>query len=312
MSKIKLAAVVGPTAGGKTDLAIGLANAFDGEVVSCDSMQIYDFAPIATASPTADELSRAPHHLVGILKAGDSFSVSKYAKLAHETIKEIHGRGKLPLLTGGTGLYYSTVVDNINFLDDGFDADIRKKLEVRFDMEGGEALYAELSSIDPIAAEKISPNDRKRVIRGLEIYYATGKTPSEQLKESKKEPSPYDLCAVGITYRDRQKLYDRINKRVDIMLENGLVDEAEYIIKNNVNGTGMQAIGVKELIPYFEGRVSLDEAADKIKQESRRYAKRQFTWFKRDGRINWIYADEICRQEVFEKAKKIVENFVNV
>ena len=123
MSKIKLAAVVGPTAGGKTDLAIGLANAFDGEVVSCDSMQIYDFAPIATASPTADELSRAPHHLVGILKAGDSFSVSKYAKLAHETIKEIHGRGKLPLLTGGTGLYYSTVVDNINFLDDGFDAE---------------------------------------------------------------------------------------------------------------------------------------------------------------------------------------------
>lgn len=312
MSKIKLAAVVGPTAGGKTDLAIGISKLFDGEVVSCDSMQIYDFAPVATASPTKEDMSQVPHHMVGILRAGESFSVSKYAEMAHGIIKNIHERGKLPVLTGGTGLYYSAVVDNIKFLESGFDEKIRKELENRFDEKGAQSLYDELYAIDNAAAEKININDRKRIIRGLEIYYSTGMTPTQQILHSKEQPSPYDLCAIGITFRDRQKLYDRINRRVDIMLENGLLEEAEYIIKNKINGTGMQAIGVKELRPYFEGRITLETAVETVKRESRRYAKRQLTWFGRDRRIHWIYADEICRQDVLENARNIVEKFVNL
>ena len=310
MKPIKLVAVVGPTASGKTALAIDIAKKFSGEIVSCDSMQLYDFAPIATAAPTDREKAAAPHHLIGILRAGESYSVSKYAKAARRVINDISERGHLSILCGGTGLYYSAVVDNIKFLEDGFDPRIRNDLLKRAEREGLYSLYDELCKIDPVSAKKIEKNDKKRILRGLEIFYSTGKTLSEQTALSRAEPSPYELFAIGITYRDRQKLYDRINLRVDKMIEQGLIDEAYEIFKKNPAGTGMQAIGVKELYPYFRKEVSLEQAVETIKMESRRYAKRQLTWFRRDERIHWIYADEAGLKNIFENIEIPIEKFV--
>ncbi len=312
MRPIKLAAVVGPTASGKTALAIDIAKRFSGEIVSCDSMQLYDFAPIATAAPTKQERAAAPHHMVGILKAGESFSVSKYADAARQVIGDISERGHLPVLCGGTGLYYSAVVDNIKFLEDGFDPKIRNDLLKRAEREGLCSLYDELCGVDPKAAEKIEKNDKKRILRALEVYLSTGMTISKQRELSRAEPSPYDLCALGITFRDRQRLYDRINLRVDKMLGQGLLDEAYEIFKKNPAGTGMQAIGVKELYPYFRGETALADAVETIKMESRRYAKRQLIWFKRDERIHWIYADEMTQKNIFENAEFTIEKFVNM
>lgn len=312
MRPIKLVAVVGPTASGKTALAIDIAKRFSGEIVSCDSMQLFDFAPIATAAPTAEEKAAAPHHMVGILKAGESFSVSKYASLARQVIGDISERGHLPVLCGGTGLYYSAVADNIKFLEDGFDPKIRDDLLKKAEKEGLCPLYDELCKIDPVSAQKIEKNDKKRILRALEVYLSTGMTISKQKELSKAEPSPYELCALGITFRDRQKLYDRINLRVDKMLEQGLLNEAHEIFEKNPSGTGMQAIGVKELYPYFRGEISLEDAVETIKRESRRYAKRQLTWFKRDERIHWIYADDTDEKNILKNAEFTIEKFVKM
>lgn len=312
MKSIKLISVVGPTASGKTALAIDIANNYNGEIVCCDSMQLFDFAPIATAAPTPEERRQAVHHLAGVLKAGESCSVSRYADMAHAVIRNIDKRARLPVICGGTGLYYSAVADNIKFLQDGYDEKIRADLLKRADSEGLDALYDLLCSIDGEGAKKIERNDKKRILRGLEIYYATGMTLSKQAELSRAEPSPYELCAFGINFNDRSILYDRINCRVDKMIEQGLLKEAESIFKARKTGTGMQAIGVKELFPYFEGKISLDEAVNNIKTESRRYAKRQITWFKRDERINWIYADGLDRENIFKKAQITIEKFVKM
>ncbi len=308
-SKIPLLVITGPTASGKTALAVELAKAFDGEVVSADSMQLYEGMDIATAKPTLEEMQGIPHHLIGILKPQQPFSVADYAGIANQTIREIVSRQKLPILAGGTGLYIQAVVDGIRFSEEDKEDGLRRELERRAKEEGAEVLLRELAQVDPEYAEKLHPNNKIRVIRALEIYLKTGITMTEHQKNSRLAPSPYRACMIGLNYRDREVLYERINRRVDRMVESGLLEEARKICAQKDLKTAYQAIGYKELEGYFEGQISLAHALDTLKQESRRYAKRQLTWFRRDERIRWIYPDE-CEnfEEAVQKAKKIVES----
>lgn len=304
-----LCAVVGPTASGKTGLSIELAKRNQGEIISFDSMQIYREAPIATAVPTKEERQGIPHHLLEFANCNETFSVAKYLELAHNAVQVVINKGKLPVLVGGTGLYYSSLVDNIQFqTQDEEHFSVRKDLEQRAQSEGIEALYRELQTIDPKAAQKIHINNRVRVIRALEIYYATGKTLSEQEALSRSVPSPYLPCVIGLNYRNRDTLYQRINLRVFQMLEAGLEREVEALYHNHPNGTILQAIGVKEFAPYFAGKCSLEQVVETIQQESRRYAKRQLTWFRRDPRVHWLYPDDYTNpQQLLEEAQQILE-----
>ncbi len=302
--KKPLIAVVGATASGKTALAVRIAQKYNGEVVSADSMQIYKGMDIATAKPDADEMCGIPHHLIDFLEPTETFSVSQYVELANKAIDDIISRDKIPVLCGGTGLYVRSLVENIQFTEQPVDEILREKLQSRYETEGGEELLKELAQFDPETAQRLHPSNSKRIIRAIEIYRTTGITMSEQVRNSKNVPSPFDLTAVGITYRDRQMLYDRINKRVDIMLERGLIEEAREFYRSSVGQTAVGAIGYKELKPYLDGEMTLEQAVEHLKQETRRYAKRQITWFKKDSYINWIYADK-CR-DVFEEAEKIL------
>lgn len=288
MNKPKILCVVGPTASGKTDYAVELALKCGGEVVSCDSMQIYKHMDIGTAKPTADEMKGVKHHMIDIIEPNESFSVARFSEMARECIDDILLRGKTPVLCGGTGLYFDSTINNINFIQMDTDEEYRKDLESAAKEFGNEYVYEILKSVDEKAAESIHPNNLKRVIRALEIYKTTGKKKSELDKEQLSEPL-YEPEITGLM-RDREVLYDRINKRVDIMMEKGLIDEVSELIKMGIdeNSTSMQAIGYKEIIEYLDGKTSLSDAVDKIKRESRRYAKRQLTWFKRNEKINWI------------------------
>lgn len=309
--KIFLAAVVGPTASGKSALAAALAQRLSGEVVSCDSMQIYKGMDIATAKPTKEEMLDIPHHLIGVVDPSTPLSVFDYCDMARRAIDEITGRGALPVLCGGTGLYYNSLVDNVVFPDVSGDADMRRELSERIQTEGGEALLNELASFDEETARKLNPGDSKRIIRAIEIYKLTGITMSEHIRRSRLEPSPYTMCAIGLNYRDRQKLYDRINLRVDIMAENGLVCEAEDFLAMQDCATSAQAIGYKELEPYFDGECTLDEALSSLKQSTRRYAKRQLSWFSRDERIIWLYPDDYDSfDELLSAAEEKVKSYM--
>lgn len=288
MNKPKILCVVGPTASGKTDYAVELALKCGGEVVSCDSMQIYKRMDIGTAKPTAYEMKGVKHHMIDIIEPNESFSVARFSEMARECIDDILLRGKTPVLCGGTGLYFDSTINNINFIQMDTDEEYRKDLESAAKEFGNEYVYKILKRVDEESAESIHPNNLKRVIRALEIYKTTGKKKSELDKEQLSEPL-YDPEITGLM-RDREVLYDRINKRVDIMMEKGLIDEVSALIKMGIdaNSTSMQAIGYKEIIEYLDGKTSLSEAVDKIKRESRRYAKRQLTWFKRNEKIHWI------------------------
>lgn len=303
--KKTLIAIVGPTASGKTSLSIRLAKKYNGEIVSADSMQIYKGMTIATAKPTEQEMCGVPHHLIDFLPTDKTFSVSQYAELANCAIEDIFSRGKQPILCGGTGLYVRSLIENIQFPPDKPNGNIRAVLRERYESEGGQALIDELSKFDPETAAKLHPSNGKRIIRAIEIYLTTGKTMSEHIKESKNVPSPYKVIAIGINYADRQKLYDRINLRVDIMLEQGLLEEAARFYSGENSETSTAAIGYKELKPYLDGKIDLETAVERLKVETRHYAKRQLTWFKRDDYIHWIYAD-ICG-DVYEEAVKIIE-----
>lgn len=303
--KKTLIAIVGPTASGKTSLSIRLAKKYNGEIVSADSMQIYKGMTIATAKPTEQEMCGVPHHLIDFLPTDKTFSVSQYAELANCAIEDIFSRGKQPILCGGTGLYVRSLIENIQFPPDKPNGNIRAVLRERYESEGGQALIDELSKFDPETAAKLHPSNGKRIIRAIEIYLTTGKTMSEHIKESKNVPSPYKVIAIGINYADRQKLYDRINLRVDIMLEQGLLEEAARFYSGENSETSTAAIGYKELKPYLDGKTDLETAVERLKLETRHYAKRQLTWFKRDDYIHWIYAD-ICG-DVYEEAVKIIE-----
>lgn len=310
MSKPFVLAVVGPTASGKTALGVELAKKYGGEVVSADSMQIYKGMDIASAKPTTEEMQGIPHHLIDFLDRSVKFSAADYVKLANDCISDILSRGRLPVVVGGTGLYIDSLLENVKFSEGGSDDDYRAQLYAFAENEGNEALHRRLADIDPEAAEAIHPNNVVRVVRALEVCHVTGRLFSELKAESRLEESPYDSLIIGLNYRDRQTLYDRINRRVDIMVENGLIDEARGLWQESEMKTAANAIGFKELVPYFENRQPLDECIDQIKRETRRYAKRQLTWFRKNDRIQWIFLDEINKkEEISEISEKYIENY---
>lgn len=302
MEKTKIICVVGATASGKTDLAVKLAKAVDGEIISADSMQVYKNMPIATAVATKEEQDGVVHHLVEFLDADQTFSVADFVERAKVLIDEITARGRVPIVAGGTGLFVDSLVKNISFSEVGSNAEIRNELAEK----SNEELYERLLKLDANAAEDIHPNNRKRVIRALELCMS-GTSKTEQNENSMLIDSPYDALYIGIGYKDRQKLYDRINKRVDLMLEAGLENEARQMLGKQ-GLTARQAIGHKELQPYIDGKITLDEATENLKRETRRYAKRQLTWFRRNENINWLYADEMSRDELVGKAVALAKN----
>ena len=306
--KQKILIVCGPTASGKSDVGILLAKEYNGEVISADSMQIYVGLDIATAKPTVEEMQGVPHHMISVVKRCEKYSVAAYLESARKIIADIHIRGKLPIVVGGTGLYISSLVDNITFDEEENDGTVRRKLNDLAKEIGNEKMLEKLHCIDPETANNLHANNLNRIIRALEVYEITGKTLSEQKTLSRRNPSPYDCLMFGIDFEDREYLYERINRRVDIMMAQGLLDEAKNAYDNDDLGvTSAQAIGVKELIPYFDGTSDLISCVDKIKQETRRYAKRQLTWFRRDDRINWILCDENTNSKnKLEKFKKII------
>lgn len=311
MDKTKLLVVVGPTAAGKTRLAVELAKAYNGEIISADSMQVYKQMNIATAKPTPAEMEGVPHHLVDFLPLDKAFSVSDFVTLAREKIGDIAVRGKLPIVVGGTGLYINSLVNNVSFTDEKPDPVMRERLYEQAGSDNGESLYNYLLEIDPESAKEIHKNNYVRLVRAVEVYKQTGKTLTEQKRLSTLTPSPYDTCVIGLNYRDRQKLYDNINGRVSRMVEQGLIEEAKKVLAVDNLKTCYNAIGYKELMPYFENRESLEECLCKIRQESRRYAKRQLTWFRRNGSIYWFYIDDYSNfYDVIKKIKKYVETFI--
>lgn len=306
----KIVVIAGPTASGKTALSVQLAKRFGGEIISADSMQIYRGMPVATAVATPEEQEGVPHHLIEFLEPDEPFSVAEFVKLANEKIDEIICRGHVPFIVGGTGLFIDSLLNNLSFADSGRDPVLREKLSARMEREGCEALYAELLAIDPEGAAALHPNNRGRVIRALELYYSSGITASEQVRRSKAQPPPFEALTVGITYRDRRKLYSRINRRVDCMVQNGLIEEARKNLGKSDGATSRQAIGHKELRPYFESELTLEQVLENLKRETRRYAKRQLTWFRRHGDVHWLYADEMTPDELLESSEALITKFL--
>ncbi len=290
--KIPLLAVVGPTASGKTALAVELALRTKGEVVSADSMQIYKEMDIGTAKPTLEEQKGVPHHLLDFLDISQSYSVAQYVEQARSCIQEIDSRGHLPILVGGTGLYVSSLLNHVQFVQEQTSPKVREELQKRLEREGVEALLEELRSYDPESAARLHPNNQKRILRAMEIYQTTGITMTEHIKRSRLEPSPYRHCVIGLTYKDRNILYQRINQRVDQMVRQGLPEEAKRILSSPYRSTAMGAIGYKELAPWVRGECSLEQAVEQLKKSTRHYAKRQLTWFRREEWVQWIYVDE--------------------
>ena len=288
MEKEKVIVICGPTASGKTSLSIELAKKINGEIISCDSMQIYKDMDIGTAKPSKEEMQGIKHYLIDFVLPNQRYSVANFKNDAKKAIKEIISKGKTPIIVGGTGLYVDSLIYEIEYQDIEFDEKYRKQLENRVETEGLEALYEEAKKIDKQAVQKISSNDQKRILRILEIYHATGKNKTQQEAESRKNEVKYDYKVFAINM-DREILYNRINKRVDIMMENGLIDEVKQIKKKyNKFPTAMQGLGYKEVVEYLENKISKDEMVEKIKQESRRYAKRQLTWFRKNKENIWL------------------------
>ena len=288
MEKQKVIVICGPTASGKTALSIELAKKIDGEIVSCDSMQIYKEMDIGTAKPTLEEMQGIKHYMIGIISPNERYSVADYKKDAKIAIKEILGKGKVPIVVGGTGLYIDSLIYEIEYQNIEFDREYREYLEKEVKEKGLEELYNEAKEIDPQAIEKISKNDKKRILRILEIYHATGENKTEQERKSRQKEVEYDYKVYALNM-DREKLYDRINKRVDKMIEEGLIQEVEKIYKKyNDFPTAMQGLGYKEVVEYLEGKLTKEEMIEKIKQETRRYAKRQLTWFRKNKQTIWL------------------------
>ncbi|MCM1133221.1 MAG: tRNA (adenosine(37)-N6)-dimethylallyltransferase MiaA [Ruminococcus flavefaciens] len=302
--------ICGPTASGKTWLGIELAKEYNGEIISADSMQVYKGMDIASAKPTEEEMQGIPHHLISCIDRDSQFSVADYVQLANREIQEVLAKGKLPIIVGGTGLYIDSLIDNIKFSDMESDDEYRAMLYNTARTKGNHALYSELLRLDPESAETIHENNLVRLVRALEVIHATGRKYSEVKAENRQGESFYDALFIGLNTSDRSVLYERINQRVDEMVENGLLAEAESLWKESGMKTAGNAIGYKELIPYFENTMPLDECIDKIKQETRRYAKRQLTWFRRNERIRWIIIDDFSQKyEILEKSKKHIENY---
>ncbi len=302
---IKLIAIVGPTASGKTSLSVELAKAINGEIVCCDSMQIYKKMNIGTAKPTDDEKAGIPHHLFDMIEPDHDFSCAEYRVSAENAVKDISVRGKVPILCGGTGLYLDSLLRGGD-MSPNVPAGIREKLEE----QSPDSLWDQLIKIDPESAEKTHKNNVKRVVRALEIYYGTGKTKTEWDNISKLSPSDYDPLVIGLDYKNRDILYKRIDKRVDIMLELGLLDEVKAL-SGYMGKTASQAIGYKELISYINGQLSFEEAVELLKKSTRNYAKRQLTYFKRNQNTIWFYPDEEPIEDIFKKIVNITANHLS-
>ena len=303
-------AIVGPTASGKTGLSVAMAKHFGAQIVSADSMQIYQQMNIGTAKPTLEERQGVLHHLMGHISVENSYNVASYVKDAKKILANLRSEGILPIVCGGTGLYIDHLLKDTEFFEIPFDAEIRARYQKIADEKGCDALFLLLREVDPQLAEKLHPNDVKRVIRGLEVYATTGKRLSQFQKESHRE-SPFRVLYLGLNYKDRSILYDRINKRVDLMVEDGLVQEVKDLIQTyNLSDTAYAAIGYKEIIDCLRADGDLALAIDLIKQKSRNYAKRQLTWFGRNKDITWLYPDEADEETLKKQAIGSIEAFL--
>lgn len=303
--------LAGPTASGKTALAVELAKELDGEVVSCDSMQVYRRMDIGTAKPTEAEMQGIPHHMIDVASPEEDYSVSRYCAQAAPIVEGIVARGKTAIIAGGTGLYMDSLIRGNDFAPFP-STGVRQRLEAQADAEGLEAMAAWLHAVDPEAAERIQ--DRKRLLRALEVYLETGETITEHNRRTQAIPPRFTPVWLGLDFADRQQLYDRIDLRVTKMLERGLLEEIRGLLDSGVpeKATAMQAIGYKEFVDALAGREPLEAAADQVRQSSRRYAKRQLTWFRRNKAIHWLIRDTgDTGREILENARRIVSDFDN-
>lgn len=308
LSKPRVVAVGGPTASGKTALSVALARAFDGEIINADSMQIYKNLDVGTAKPSEEERQGIPHYLLDFLSPETPYSVADFTAAADPLIRDITARGRLPLVVGGTGLYITSLLSGMAFAPEKTDPAIRARLQARADTEGGAALYAELQRIDPNYAAQVHPNNLPRVIRALELFEATGRRMSDQRREARPAEAPYHALCLCLTCRDRAVLYSRIDRRVDEMVENGVLDEARQVYDHrDAYRTAAQAIGYKEFFPYFEGTAPLDACTEKLKQASRNYAKRQLTWFRHMDGVVWLDASA---PDVTARAVQLTREFL--
>ncbi|GAB6100749.1 tRNA (adenosine(37)-N6)-dimethylallyltransferase MiaA [Halanaerocella petrolearia] len=300
-------AIVGPTAVGKTKLSLTLGQDLDGEIISADSMQIYKGMDIGTAKASAKEQELVPHHMIDIVEPDEEFSVADFQARADDLIPKIASQEKLPMLVGGTGLYVKSLIEGFLFPDMETDWDFRERLEAEAEEHGTEYVHDKLKEIDPTLADKLHPNDLRRVIRGLEVYKQTGKTITHFKEEAKKRPPRYNAVKIGLR-REREELYDRINRRVDQMMEEGLVDEVKELYNQGYDRefTSMQGLGYKELIGCFAGEYDLEEAVRLIKRNTRHFAKRQFTWFKRDDSIHWFDVGKYEFEELVAEVKEVI------
>ena len=286
--KPKVIVICGPTASGKTSLSIELAKKIDGEIISSDSMQIYKDMSIGTAKPTVEEMQGIPHYLLDFVLPSERYSVADFKKEATKKIEDILSRNKTPIIVGGTGLYVDSLTKNISYPEIEIDLKYREELENLIEKNGLESLYRQAVQVDEQAMKNISANDKKRIMRVLEIYHQTGKTKTQLEAESRLIPPSYQYIVFAIDM-DREKLYERINKRVDIMIEQGLIEEVQKLIEEYKEfPTAMQGLGYKEVVEYLDGKTTKDEMIEKLKMETRRYAKRQLTWFRKDKEIKWI------------------------
>ena len=303
--KIKILAIGGSTASGKSALALELAERFDGEIVSCDSMQVYKRMNIGTAKPTAEEMARVPHHMIDIVEPQENYSCAEYIKDAERAVRDIASRGKLPIICGGTGLYLDALLRGSDFSEESTPNEaIRRELFEFAEKYGKEAVFEELRRVDPESAEAIHPNNLKRVIRAIEIYRTSGQKKSELDRLSQLAPSKYDATVIALRYNDRDILKNRIDARVDQMIAEGLEDETRALLEEGVferNTTAAQAIGYKEFLGYFEGKMRFDECAELLKIATRKYAKRQMTWFGGKKYVEWIDADADGRMRSFDE-----------
>jgi len=307
MNKIPVIVVAGPTASGKTGLAIHIAKKISGEIVNADSMQIYKYMDIGTAKPTKEERELAVHHLIDFVEPDAEFSVADYTALAHEKIAEIYSRGKIAVVCGGTGLYINSLIDDVTFGEMDTDYELRDELRSIAENQGAQVLLDMLAEFDEESAKKIHPNNLKRLIRAIEFYKVTGVPISRHQEMTKQVESRYNPLMMIIDH-DRDVLYQRINQRVDIMLQKGLIDEVKSLMEKGYTRdmNSMKGIGYKEVMDYLEGNASYEEMLEILKQSTRHYAKRQLTWFRRDERINYIDA----KSNVLEEADKLVEEWL--
>lgn len=301
--------ICGPTASGKTALAVSLAKRFSGEVVSADSMQIYRHMTIGTAKPTAEEMQGVPHFMLDVAEPGESYSVSRYVQEANACVRDILRRGKQPILCGGTGLYIDGLLRGTDFQPCGTDSGLREELERQWEQLGPEEMMGRLRQVDPDSASRLHIHDKRRILRALEVYQATGETITAHNLRTQAVPPRYQAVMLGLCTEPRSILYDRIDRRVDQMLEQGLEQEARQLLEaGKLTGTAAQAIGYKEMLDYFAGSMSLEQAAEQIRRKSRNYAKRQLTWFRRDTRVHWlVYNQPEAAQSILQEATEYLQ-----